>query len=381
MERAEQILSAVQSLYDGLLTARGVADALPAVCAATGGSMSLYLAAKGPTGEPPSVFSVGYDPEGILRFRDFIAHCGLPSWVRTIPVATLRRRTELVADRDFAKSDFYNEAIRPMRGFYAILAPLMGTSEQQAHLTVGRRLGEKDFSDEDIAAMQAIVPHFGNVLRLQKRLSAADFTAANAFAILDRLTTGVVVVDKAMRPVFVNARAEAIVASGALMVTRSGVMATTTAGTQALHKAIAAAFELASCVPSAGEVRRVKTEMRLHLSRPLSDLPLVIAVVPVRASDRADWCRTPWVVLFVTEPGRSHDIEPNLLTSVFDLAPREAALAVLFARGATLAEAASMLGIGIGTARWYLKRVLEKTHTHKQSDLMRVLSGFADDGA
>jgi DNA-binding CsgD family transcriptional regulator len=380
MERAEKILSAVQSLYDGLLTAGGVADALPAVCSAAGGSMSLYLAGRGRTGQP-SVFSVGYDPEGILRFRDYVAHCGLPSWVRTIPVATLRRRTELVADRDFAKSDYYNEAIRPMQGFYAILAPLMGTSEQQAHLAVGRRRGEEDFGDEDIAAMQAMVPHFGNVVRLQNRLGAADFTAANAFAVLDRLTTGVVVVDRAMRPVFVNARAEAIVASGALTLTSSGVKAATTVGTQAMRKAIAAAFELASCVPSAGEVRRVKTSMRLHLSRPSADSPLVVAVVPVRASDRAEWTGgAPWVVLFLTEPRRSPDLDPNLLTSVFDLAPREAALAVLFVRGATLAEAASMLGIGIGTARWYLKRVLEKTHTHKQSTLMRILSGFADDG-
>lgn len=380
MERAERILSAVQSLYDGLWTVGGVADALPAVCSAAGGSMSLYLAGQGRSREP-SVFSVGYDPEGILHFRDFVAHCGLPSWVRTIPAATLRRRTELVADRDFAKSEYYNEAIRPMQGFYAILAPLVGTSEQQAYLAVGRRQGQEDFDAEDIAAMQIMLPHFANVLRLQNRLDAADFSAANAFAVLDRLTTGVVVVNRAMCPIFVNARAEAIIASGALTLMRSGVKATTTAGTQALQKVIAAAFELASCVPSTGKVSGAKTGMRVHLSQPASDLPLVVAVVPVRASDRFEWARTPWVVLFLTEPGRSNNIDPNLLTSVFDLAPREAALAVLFARGTTLAEAASMLGIGIGTARWYLKRVLEKTHTHRQSDLMRILSGFADGGA
>jgi DNA-binding CsgD family transcriptional regulator len=105
----------------------------------------------------------------------------------------------------------------------------------------------------------------------------------------------------------------------------------------------------------------------------------MVTVVPVRASSATGWSNTaPRAALFLTEPERSEEIDRKLLTGCLNLAPREAALAVLLARGADLAEAAAVLRIGLGTTRWYLKRVLEKTHTHRQSELIRVLSGFAD---
>jgi DNA-binding NarL/FixJ family response regulator len=48
--------------------------------------------------------------------------------------------------------------------------------------------------------------------------------------------------------------------------------------------------------------------------------------------------------------------------------PREAELVVLIAGGADLRRAAERMGIGLGTARWYLKQALEKTGAHRQSD-------------
>jgi DNA-binding CsgD family transcriptional regulator len=106
---------------------------------------------------------------------------------------------------------------------------------------------------------------------------------------------------------------------------------------------------------------------------------LIVTIIPVRASDRAAWASEgPYAVLFLTEPEQPRDIDAKLLTANFDLTPREASFAVLLLRGVALAEVAATLGIGIGTARWYLKRVLEKTRTHRQSELILLLSGFAD---
>jgi DNA-binding CsgD family transcriptional regulator len=379
MERAEEILSAVQCLYDGLLTPAGVVDALPSLCDATRSTMSMCAITKSAIGTVPPIISVGYDPKGIQLFRDFIADGGLPSWVSSIPVGTLRHRTRLIADDDFARSAYYNEAIKPIKGFYAILAPFSCGPMQQALVSVGRPLGADDFDDEDLATMAMLVPHFTNALKLRQRLGPAELGGANAFAILDRLAMGVIVIDASMRPIFANARAEVIVAGGALTLTKSAVIAPLTDETQSLQRAIAGALELAAHAGSSGDVRRVKSKTRLRLSRPSSDLPLIATVIPVRASDRAAWASAgPYAVLFLTEPEQPRDIDAKLLTANFDLTPREASFAVLLLRGVALAEVAATLGIGIGTARWYLKRVLEKTRTHRQSELILLLSGFAD---
>ena len=73
MERAEEILSAVQCLYDGLLTPAGVVDALPSLCDAMRSTMSMCAITKSAIGTVPPIISVGYDPKGIQLFRDFIA--------------------------------------------------------------------------------------------------------------------------------------------------------------------------------------------------------------------------------------------------------------------------------------------------------------------
>src|SRR5579862_598794 len=266
MERAENILSAVQALYDGLLTPAGIVDALPALCAATHSTMSMCMTTKSTSGSLPPILSVGYDPRGIRRLRDFIAECGLPDWVSSIPPGTQQRRTALIADRDFAISAYYNEAIKPIKGFYAILAPFSCGPTQQALLSVGRPLGADDFDDDDFATMAALVPHFSTALKLRQRLGAAELSDANAFAILDRLATGVIVIDASARPIFVNARAKAILdKDGALTMTRSGITAALADEKQALQRAIAAALGLAARAPSASDVRYLKTKTRLRL--------------------------------------------------------------------------------------------------------------------
>jgi DNA-binding CsgD family transcriptional regulator len=86
----------------------------------------------------------------------------------------------------------------------------------------------------------------------------------------------------------------------------------------------------------------------------------------------------PGAAVFLWEPDRSSPIDPQLLVESFGLAPREAELVVLIAGGADLRRAAERMGIGLGTARWYLKQALEKTGAHRQSDLVLLAAGFAD---
>lgn len=66
------------------------------------------------------------------------------------------------------------------------------------------------------------------------------------------------------------------------------------------------------------------------------------------------------------------------LRQVFDLTGGEAALAAaLFGHG-DLQQAAHALGITEGSARTRLQAVFEKTATHRQADLLRMLDALAD---
>lgn len=70
-------------------------------------------------------------------------------------------------------------------------------------------------------------------------------------------------------------------------------------------------------------------------------------------------------------------LPPELLMQIHALTPREAALASAVAEGHSLADFAEARGCTEETARTHLKRVLEKTGTHRQADLVRVLLSSA----
>jgi DNA-binding CsgD family transcriptional regulator len=66
------------------------------------------------------------------------------------------------------------------------------------------------------------------------------------------------------------------------------------------------------------------------------------------------------------------DLE-SAIRGLFDLTPREAAVAAALARGQDVAAAARHLGIAPGTTRNHLKAVFLKTGTRRQGELVSLI--------
>ncbi len=100
----------------------------------------------------------------------------------------------------------------------------------------------------------------------------------------------------------------------------------------------------------------------------------IIHVVPVRRAARDIFVRG-MAVLIVSPVGASGILGVGILAGLFDLTGAEARVAREIAGGATPEETAIRLGISIETVRTHLKRIFAKTGTHRQADLVRLLSG------
>ena len=59
------------------------------------------------------------------------------------------------------------------------------------------------------------------------------------------------------------------------------------------------------------------------------------------------------------------------------LTPAETRLLAHFADGTSIAQYAEKQAISVNTARVHMQRILEKTGTSRQTDLMRTLLGFS----
>src|SRR5262249_45043697 len=110
------------------------------------------------------------------------------------------------------------------------------------------------------------------------------------------------------------------------------------------------------------------------LPRPSRKPALVATVMPLAAGS-ADMlmAKRGRAIVFVTQPGEPVKLDAETVAVAFGLTQRQAVLAVQLARGASLAQAAAALGVALETARWHLKEIFERTNTHRQADLVRLL--------
>jgi DNA-binding CsgD family transcriptional regulator len=321
---------------------------------------------------------VGISSPGLAAFA--AASSGnLPDWRHGIPIARLMPRSRMWADEDYVRTDFYNMAVRPLDVFYGGLMPLIRGARSHVYLGVGRLAGDRDYDDEDVAAAELLAPHVAGAWRLRALLERSAALSGAACAILDRLEIGLILVDEDMRTFFVNARAETIArAQDGLVLRKSGLAAGRLDETRALHRAVAAALALQEADAGAETVARSGETMSLCLGRRLG-APLIATVVPIAPQQFGLTTSAGRLAgIFIVEPERPPRINVARLAEAYGLARREADLAAALARGIDLAEAAASLGIGIGTARGYLKRVLEKTETRRQAELVAlILRGFS----
>jgi len=377
MARFEAIAESVQRIYEAAPERDGWNTVMSSVASAVRCQQIAFFVHDALKQRTTFITGLGISQQGLAGF--VAAGSGkLPPWFHTVPVGKLSPRSAMWADNDYVRTDFYNTTIRPIDCFYGGLLPLSRQSRSQVYLGVGRLAGDSDYDPDDVAAGELLAPHVAAAWRLRERFEHCAAIGDAAYSVLDRLETGLILVDAGMRTVFVNARAEAIGrARDGLILRKSGIAAGLPDDTRALHRAVASALALHEPGVSAEAVAQSGETQRLCLTRRLGP-PLVATVVPIKPSQVALTTSAPLAGILIVEPERPPRIDAALLAEAFGLAPREAELAVALASGLDLTQAAATLGIAVGTARWYLKRIQEKTETRRQAELVAlVLHGFS----
>lgn len=381
MIAAEAILAAVETIYDAALHPQGSDEGLAAVRGLIGADHAVLLtqAADGPaTGS-----GVGVDGGLLGRLAEAAGEGGIAAdWLRAIPARQAIASSHIVADDDFLRSPMFNEIVRPMNGFRAGLFAWHGRSRSR-YVAICRPQGSADFASGEVRALQYVMPHFAAAQRLRRRLGDACPQEMEIWPVLDALDQGVILVDATCRPHFVNRRAAEIGRQWlGLKIAAAGISGVSPSETAMLRQLVSAVAAMgAGPGPDAGTAMiRATTAAtaRLCLSHPEGGSPLVLTVVPVMALGPSGHHGGPSrVAIFIAAPEAPPGMDERAIIDAFDLTPREAATAARLATGATIAEIADGWGIGASTIRGYVKTIFEKTGTHRQADLVRLLlQGF-----
>jgi len=335
-----------------------LADALSAQCSVIGLLDSSTNAA--------AMTAPRTDPEYLRSFAEYwVDHAFIWNGGEKLPVGTAFVRDMIISRDEFSRTDYYNEWCKPQGMEATIAANLLMEGPLSTLIAVSRPYAEGDFDTTEIRLFVKLIPHLQRAVQLQLRLAGLDGLPEGSTEILNRLLQGVILVDGEARVIFANRAGEDVLRAGrGLFLGRDGLRAEIPGETRRLRRVIADCAAPRRGLAGGGG--------RLLLSRE-HGLPLTVLITPHCAGSSGIDVGRPQAILFITDPDATVSVRKEALCEDFGLTPAEAAVAVEVLEAHGLQAAAARLGISLATARTHLAHVFDKTGTHRQAELVRLL--------
>lgn len=219
----------------------------------------------------------------------------------------------------------------------------------------------------DETRILAVAPHLARAARL--RLHGANGRTRELAALVAALPVPAFVLDGCARVLLRNEVATALLRTGPLLRVANGTLR---AGTPADTGMLLARITKVACgsrdAPAEALVLRGFSEAPVRLA--LSPLVSPLGSGP---SDLG----AARVLALVMDPATARPLDRALVETLYELTPTEAALACGLVEGQTVHDLARDRSLSLHTVRTHLKRILDKTGTHRQAALVRLLAVVA----
>ena len=221
--------------------------------------------------------------------------------------------------------------------------------------------------DEDVLRLFCqLDPHLRRSLLLGFRLDGYRALQCAEFHVLDRLSAGIVLLDRSARVVFANTAARAMTGNDGPLRLRNSVITTMLpAHSQRLRDLVDAA------------VRGVPIGT-MSLPHPHDGRLFTVLASSVRSRDIDRFggfgMRDAAAVLVIHDPARPMEIPVEWIADAYGLTPAEARVALCAASGITIPETAHRLNVSPNTVKTHLRKVFAKTGVSRQTELARLVA-------
>jgi DNA-binding CsgD family transcriptional regulator len=364
----------IPDLYDALLQPQAWPGVLSRVADAAGASLVHFMFAGARGGLLMSEMSPPIRPGTNELYRDYYGAIDpRRKLAQGLPVGKFLL-CHRVFDEDFVRADeFYNDYLIPAGIRYLAGVRVFRSEEHDAMFGFFKNVGSDPFDDREVRTLQTLLPHLRRVAQVQHRLIALEAGSSPLAGALDRLASGLVIVDQSFRVRFVNRIAEDLLRAGdGLLLRNRRLLASDADASRRLDRLIA---EAAQCA-AGGDPHQGGGGLAVR--RPSGQRPLLLVVAPLPAFSAGRlWRAEPAVAVFITDPEARPQVPAQRFAELFGLTPAEARLAAWLAAGDSLTEAADTFGLSKYTLRAQLRMLMDKTGTNRQAALVRLLTAVA----
>jgi DNA-binding CsgD family transcriptional regulator/PAS domain-containing protein len=271
-----------------------------------------------------------------------------------------------MGDTSWMAGEFYKSFLEPSDIRFIMGADLVTEGGANCRLRITRPLGAQDFSAQDKALAQSLLPHLKRAVTLHSRMEIIEIERQLYSTTMDRMLVGMVVFDEKGAVMRTNRVAETLLeAKDGIRIAQNELHADFPAEDRELQRLISVALGAPTTAPGVPEA--------MSLTRRSGGASLSVLVRPVPPGEWSEDSHRPTAVAFIRDPDQKSQFSLEMVRNLFGLTTAEATLALLLARGLTLDEAAVELKIRKNTIRAHLRSIFAKTGVRRQTTLVHLL--------
>ncbi len=314
------------------------------------------------------MFQVGWEDEHYWRLHEEKYSRLSPMFapVQLLAVGTVATEAMLVPDREFFETKYYQEWVKPQGLSDMILVKSLQTGERTALFVANREEPHPRYGDAEVRLLTLLSPHICRAVAISDALNLKTIRSEALEATLNALTSGVYLVDRLGRIIYMNRAAEQQVrGSNALRIEHDHLAPLERNARVAMANAIAEAIADEAETPASG--------MTLALPDRESG-GFVATILPLNRGERRNvyGAFAAMAAIFVQDPVVVPPFPGEAFAKLYGLTGGELRVLLAMAPGLGVKEAAEMLGISEATVRTHVQHIYDKTGTSKQTELMHL---------
>lgn len=372
MLESEELSALIADIYDAALDAALWPRALEGTRDFVRGCAANFYWQDISTESAGVFYCAGIDPAYLqIYFEKYAKMNPLYPAAAFIEPGEVFNSSDVVPASEFVQTRFYHEWMRPQGMVDSVCANLEKSVVSVAALAVIR--GEQDglVDDEARRRMRLIVPHMLRAASIGHLIGREQMEKAALADTLGRIAAAVFLVDASGRVTFVNEPGQTMVVQGKLLRIGHGRLA-------AVHphasRMLLDAFAAAGRSDPAFGAHGVAVSLT-----PAQDERWLAHVLPLTSGARqqAGGAHSAAAAVFVRKAALDIPSPLETLTRLYKLTGSEVRVLHAVVETGGVPEIAAALGILESTVRTHLKSLFDKTGTHRQADLVKLVATHA----
>ena len=362
----DKILPLISAFYDAALDQTQWPVALDQLSQMMDSQAATFWVLDGNGGPELTEFNfVNFDPVFIQQYLEQMAATDpTVQYLVDHPDLPMVHCGSYLSERDIDRSAYYDWHLRHTDARYRLLGQIAPAPGVQAGVTLHRTRKAGRFDASDMALFSQVYGHLQRALAIAFRLGTLGAAQASMADLLDRNQVALAVLDAQHRVRHLNRKMRHIIEAGdGLTIRHSRLVPRSHADQLQLERVLSAVR--ASDEPDQGDFMR--------LFRGAGVRPYLLFASPIPATWYAFSTWQAKICVGIIDPDDESAMPLHRLNLAFGLTDAESRLAGLLAAGADLRKAAGHLGIAYTTARARLADIYDKTGTHRQGELVRLL--------